>query len=182
MNQKYPASPIFDRDISGLKFFQKGVVVFDRDSTLIEDAGQHNKAEMINFLPGAIEAVKIIANFGYGIAIASNQAGLESKKFSLSQLMHFNNELKRIIKEQIQVDIDLIVVCPHLESTNCLCRKPKVGLLQAIANSGLGDVKVFIGDSESDKLAARDFGVEFLHADGTDLSSNVRNWFGVKCA
>jgi D-glycero-D-manno-heptose 1,7-bisphosphate phosphatase len=182
MNQSYPAGPLYDRDISELKFFKKGVVVFDRDSTLIEDAGQHNKSETIKFLPGALEAVKFLASCGYGIAIASNQSGLESGKFGISQLMNFNNMLKKMIKDQTQVELDLIVVCPHLESSGCLCRKPKVGLLESIVNSGLGDIKVFIGDSKSDKLAAQNFGVEFLHADGTDLSIHVKNWFGVKCA
>ena len=182
MSLKYPFEPLFDRDTSRLKHYPKGVAVFDRDSTLIEDAGQHNKAETINFLPGAIEAVRYLANYGYGIAIASNQSGLESGKFSLDQLNNFNNVLKKIIEEQVHVDIDLIVICPHRESTNCMCRKPRVGLLEAITNSGLGVVKVFIGDSESDKLAAAYFGVQYLQADGTDLSVHVKKWLGETCA
>lgn len=178
---KYPLEPIYDRDISTLKHFPKGVIVFDRDGTLIKDAGQHNSKELLRFLPGAAEAIKILSHIGYGVAIASNQAGLESEKFSIDDLFDFNDSLRSSLKEHSNTDIDLIVVCPHLASTNCDCRKPKVGLLKAIESTGLGDLKLFVGDSESDRIAAKQFGLEYLQADGNDLVASMKAWIGNKC-
>jgi hypothetical protein len=45
----------------------------------------------------------------------------------------------------------------------------------------LGDLKLFIGDSESDRIAAKAFGLEFLDTDGKDLVASVNNWVGQKC-
>jgi histidinol-phosphate phosphatase family protein len=174
----YPLEPIYDRDVSMLKYFPKGVIVFDRDGTLVEDAGQHNRIDLLRFLPGVFEAIKILSDLGYGIAIASNQAGLQSRKFNLHELFDFNLSLRMGLKAQLNVDIDLIVVCPHIESTNCDCRKPKVGLLKAIKNSGLGELKLFVGNSETDRIAAIRFELEYLHADGSDLSELIFDWLG----
>jgi len=181
MAVNYPLVPIYDRDISTLKHFPQGVVVFDRDGTLVIDAGQHNRNDLLSFLPGVAEAVKFLSKLGYGTAIASNQAGLESGKFDLSELLDFNFLLRMELRAQINVDIDLIVVCPHLESTKCECRKPKVGLLKAIENSGLGELKLFVGDSDSDRVAAKNYGLEYLHTDGRDLIDSIEKWVGQKC-
>jgi D-glycero-D-manno-heptose 1,7-bisphosphate phosphatase len=177
----FPLQPIYDRDLSTLRHFTKGVVVFDRDGTLIKDAGQHNSKELLEFLPGAAESIKFLSHIGYGLAIASNQAGLESEKFTIDDLLDFNNALRLTLREHSDTDIDLIVVCPHLASTNCDCRKPKVGLLEAIERTGLGELKLFVGDSESDRIAAKQFGVEYIQADGNDLVASIKVWVGKKC-
>lgn len=181
MTLKYPLEPMYDRDISTLRYFPKGVVVFDRDGTLIKDAGQHNSKELLRFLPGAAEAIKFLSHNGYGVAIASNQAGLESEKFSINDLFDFNNSLRSSLRDHSNTDIDLIVVCPHLASSNCDCRKPKVGLLKAIESAGLGELRLFIGDSESDRIAAKQFGLEYLQAEGNSLVASVKVWIGNKC-
>ena len=62
MSLTFPLEPFYDRDVSTLKHFPKGVIVFDRDGTLVEDAGQHNKKELLKFLPDAVEAIKILSD------------------------------------------------------------------------------------------------------------------------
>jgi D-glycero-D-manno-heptose 1,7-bisphosphate phosphatase len=181
MLQKYPVYPLLDRDSSCVEYFPKGVVVFDRDDTLIEDAGQHNEIDCIKFLPGVVDAIKILSDLDYGLAVATNQAGLESGIFSLDKLNEFNNALRVHLKEQIGVEVDLFAVCPHLASTNCNCRKPRIGLLQAIEDSGLGRIKLFVGNSESDRMAAVNFKVDFIHTDGTNLARRIKDWLGEKC-
>jgi D-glycero-D-manno-heptose 1,7-bisphosphate phosphatase len=181
MSLTFPLEPFYDRDVSTLKHFPKGVIVFDRDGTLVEDAGQHNKKELLKFLPDAVEAIKILSDLEFGIVIASNQSGLESGKFSIDDLLEFNTSLRLSLKEQRNLEIDLIVVCPHLASTKCNCRKPRVGLLEAIENTGLGKLKLFIGNSESDRAAATEYKLEYIHTDGTGLAICVNDWLGAKC-
>jgi D-glycero-D-manno-heptose 1,7-bisphosphate phosphatase len=179
MTVNYPLIPHYDRDVSSLQHFPKGVIVFDRDGTLVEDAGQHNDKSFLKFLPGAIDSIKILSNLNYAIAIATNQAGVESGKFKMDKVSEFNESLCAILREEIDAGIDLIAICPHLASTNCQCRKPKTGLLEGIEDSGLGKLKLFVGNSESDRKAAVDFRLEFVHTNGSDLLSRIKDWTGL---
>lgn len=174
----FPLRPLFDRNLTSVKNFPNGVVVFDRDGTLVEDAGQHNLKAQLKILPGIPEVLKLVSESGFGIAVASNQAGLESEKFDLQTLLDFNSSMQRVLKQQANVDIDLIVVCPHLASRNCYCRKPRIGLLTAIEESGLGKIRLFIGDSETDAGAAKDFGVDYMQFDSINLVNSIKVWAG----
>jgi D-glycero-D-manno-heptose 1,7-bisphosphate phosphatase len=173
---KFPPGPILDRDVVDLPNYPKGVIAFDRDGTLVEDAGQHNDLNRLVFLPGAIETISLLSSLGFGIAVATNQAGLESEKFTLSSLQIFNKELKRLVSQVGNAEIDLFVVCPHLATSECDCRKPKPGLLNAIEASGLGIVELFVGNSESDKLAAIHHNVEYMDVNSEDFTLNIEEW------
>jgi histidinol phosphatase-like enzyme len=111
---------------------------------------------------------------GFGVAIASNQAGLETDKFSLAQLMAFNAELRSQLA--VSSGIDVIAVCPHHESSQCGCRKPHTGLFEAIANSGLGAPVVFVGDTESDRLAAVASKIHYLDVANSNIFEVVQDW------
>ena len=63
------------------------------------------------------------------------------------------NELKKLGL------VELILFCPHANEDNCECRKPKTGLLEkAEAKLGISLGDCFIGDKESDLLAAKKHG------------------------
>jgi histidinol-phosphate phosphatase family protein len=176
MTTKYPLEPIYDRDISKLNHFLKGVIVFDRDGTLVEDAGQHNDPRRLKLRSGVFEGVTLLKRIGFGIAVASNQAGLETKKFTLADLTSFNQNLKMKLKIDDADGIDLIVICPHHESSNCDCRKPRNGLLEAIRLSGLGEPILFIGDTESDRIAADSSRIKFLNVDSSHVLEKIEDW------
>ena len=171
---KFPAEPILDYETSKVSHYPKGVVVFDRDGTLIEDAGQHNDLTRLVFREGAIDAIALVKGLGFGVAIASNQAGLETDKFSLAQLMAFNAELRSQVA--VASGIDVIAVCPHHESSQCGCRKPQTGLFEAIENSGLGALVVFVGDTESDRLAAVASKIHYLDVANSNIFEVVQDW------
>ena len=171
---KFPPGPILDPATVYLLHFPKGVVVFDRDGTLVEDAGQHNDPSRLVFREGAIDAIALVRGLGFGVAIASNQAGLETEKFSLDQLMAFNAEMKSQLA--VAGGIDLIAICPHLESSDCECRKPKTGLFEAIEGSGLGSPIVFVGDTESDQMAAQASKIEYLDVAHSNIFEVVQDW------
>jgi D-glycero-D-manno-heptose 1,7-bisphosphate phosphatase len=171
---KFPPGPILDPATVGLLNYPKGVVVFDRDGTLVEDAGQHNDQARLVFREGAIDAIALAKGLGFGVAIASNQAGLETEKFSLDQLMAFNAELRSQVA--VAGGIDVIVVCPHHESSQCECRKPKTGLFEAIEGSGVGSPIVFVGDTQSDQMAALASKIEYLDVAHSNIFEVVQDW------
>ena len=176
MTVNYPLKPLYDRDISKLKQFPKGVIVFDRDGTLVDDAGQHNDPNRLSLRSGAVEGVFLLKAMGFGVAIASNQAGLETEKFTLANLKDFNEALKEKFMDGNLEGIDLILTCPHQESTNCDCRKPKNGLLEAIRESGLGEPILFLGDAETDRLAAIASSIEFRNVATSEILEQIKNW------
>jgi D-glycero-D-manno-heptose 1,7-bisphosphate phosphatase len=176
MTLKYPLEPLYDRDLSEVSHFSKGVVVFDRDGTLIEDAGQHNDVKQVKFISATISVMGLLNSQNFGIAVASNQAGLESEKFSLLELQNFNSEMNRQIKSTIGSEIHLIAVCPHLSASNCDCRKPKPGLLKAINESGLGQVRLFVGNSDSDREAAEQYCIDYMDVNSKDFSTRMADW------
>ena len=173
---KFPPGPILDPATAKLPHFPQGVVVFDRDGTLIQDAGQHNDVSQLTFREGARDAIALVKKMGCGVAIASNQAGLETDKFSLAQLMAFNAELQSQVRAKLSSGIDVIAVCPHHESSDCECRKPKTGLFEAIERSGLGSPIVFVGDTESDRLAAIASKIHYLDVANSNIFEVVQDW------
>ena len=171
---KFPPGPILDPATVSLLCFPKGVVIFDRDGTLVEDAGQHNDPARLVFREGAIDVIALVRGLGFGVAIASNQAGLETEKFSLEQLMAFNAEMKSQL--DVAGGIDLIAICPHLESSDCECRKPKTGLFEAIEGSGVGVPVVFVGDTQSDQMAALASKIQYLDVAHSNIFEVVQDW------
>ena len=176
MPTKYPLEPLFDRDFSELKYFPKGVVVFDRDGTLIEDAGQHNDLNRLKFTSKAKSTLLLFNSLNFGIAVASNQSGLEADKFSLLELRNFNREMNRQIKTSLGSEIHLIAVCPHLATSECSCRKPRPGLLAGINKSGLGCVRLFVGNSDSDREAAELYSIDYMDINSRDFSKDIVEW------
>ena len=173
---KFPAGPILDPDTGNLLHCEKGVVVFDRDGTLVDDAGQHNDPEQLVLRDGAVDAIAYVKGLGFGVAIASNQAGLETEKFSLAQLMQFNAQLKTRLRINGVDGIDVIAICPHHASSQCQCRKPQTGLFEAIEKSGLGKPVLFVGDTESDRQAAIASKIAYLDVAAGNISEIVKNW------
>ena len=167
---------MFDRDVSNLQEFPNGVVVFDRDGTLIEDAGQHNDVSRLTIIPFAMRAIEFLNSQNYGIAIASNQAGLESGKFSLQDLHRFNAELRVQANSIYGAEIHLFALCPHLATSNCNCRKPKPGLLHTINEIGLGRVSLFVGNSESDRLAAERYSIKYMDINSKRFLNDIVDW------
>ena len=51
-------------------------VFLDRDGTLVQDPGFLKDPEDVSLLPGAAEALTLLAGAGYAIVIVTNQSGI----------------------------------------------------------------------------------------------------------
>ena len=72
--------------------------------------------------------------------------------------------------------INKIYFCPHLETDNCNCRKPKIGMIEkAIQDFSSINIKesYLIGDSPSDIEAGKRAG---LHTIKVDNNFTLNNW------
>ena len=136
------------------------IVVLDRDGVINVDSAQYIKSvdEWIP-LPGSIEAIAALSQNGYRVYIATNQAGLARKLFTLEDLTQMHNKLRRLVEES-GGEISGIMFCPHHPDELCRCRKPNIGLLEAIALEANEDLigQAFVGDSLKDIQAAISMG------------------------
>ena len=149
-------------------------VILDRDGTLIDvvrddETGTVSVAfhpNQVRLLPGVIDGLKLLADAGYGLAIATNQPGPAKGQISQAAVERTNRALLDQLAAQ-GIEIATVEVCMHHPQGgpggdpslvgDCICRKPKPGLLlAAIQHAGFDPERTWmIGDSSSDVLAAR---------------------------
>jgi D-glycero-D-manno-heptose 1,7-bisphosphate phosphatase len=140
------------------KFDPSGLVILDRDGTLIENIKGLNEVSKIVWKPGVLDFLKELSVRKFVIAIATNQGAVEEGLLSLAQVEEIHEKIVADAKENGST-IWAIAYCPHSKFVSgqvCSCRKPKSGMLDELV-SDFGREKlprVFIGDSETDRLAA----------------------------
>jgi histidinol-phosphate phosphatase family protein len=140
------------------KFLQpKKVIFLDRDGVINK---KPPKADYVRnwsefeFLPGAIEALKLLTQNGYNIYIITNQPGIARGMMSEHDLKVIHKKLEEELEEH-DAKINQIYYCPHGWDDGCECRKPKPGMFfQAAREHNLDLTKtIFIGDDERDLQA-----------------------------
>jgi D-glycero-D-manno-heptose 1,7-bisphosphate phosphatase len=80
------------------------------------------------------------------------------------------------IREAVGYPIDMIAICPHSKDDRCVCRKPEIGLLEAIEATLSSKIKLFVGDSETDLQAAEKFGVQSILVKEGELLDQIMSW------
>ena len=131
----------------------------DRDGVInvkLEGKYVQNFSEF-EFISGSLSAISKLSQLFFRIIIITNQQGIGKgimTQFDLNTL-HFKMQQKI---EYYGGRIDKIYFCPHLESDNCLCRKPKPGMIKN-AIIDFPEIKIdhsyLVGDSDSDIEAGR---------------------------
>src|SRR5437899_3107973 len=102
----------------------------DRDGTLIvepEDK-QIDSLEKFQLIRNVIPALRQLQKAGYTLVMVSNQDGLGTESFPMLDFEKPQKLLIDILDSQGIIFSD-IRICPHVESEQCICRKPKIGLL-----------------------------------------------------
>ncbi len=131
-------------------------IILDRDGVINHDSEQFIKSpEEWKPIPGSLEAIARLNQWGWRVVLASNQSGVGRGLFGMDTL---NAIHEKMVKSLAQVGgrIDAIFFCPHAADSTCDCRKPKPGLLHQISerfNVDLAGVPV-VGDSLRDLQAA----------------------------
>lgn len=107
-------------------------------------------------IPGSIEAISRLKKAGYLVVVAANHSGIARGHYSEAELQQMHQKMQRMLEIR-GASVDGIFYCPHGPEANCICRKPKPGLLYQIAKQfGLDLSKTpMVGDSISDVQAAR---------------------------
>ena len=140
------------------------LIILDRDGVINKDSDDYIKSvQEWQPIAGSIEAIALLKQAGYCVAIATNQSGIARGYYDVDTLKAMHIKMCNLVA-QYSVEIDYIAFCPHGPNDNCSCRKPKAGLLFEIAtyfNADLSQVTM-VGDSLSDRQAAQNAGANFV--------------------
>ena len=140
------------------------ILLLDRDGIINIDKGHVYKIEDFEFQEGIFDLCRRFSKAGYLIAVVTNQAGIAKGLYTLSDLEKLNEFMtKEFEKEGIK--ISGIYYCPHHPNDNCLCRKPKPGLILKALEDLNGNAKesVLVGDKISDIEAGYNAGIDNLY-------------------
>ena len=140
----------------------KKLIILDRDGVINRDTKDYIKhADEWLPLPGSLEAIALFTQAGYKIAIATNQSGIAQGLYDEATLDAIHAKLRTCAKAYNGI-IDSIFYCPHTDANQCLCRKPKTGLLEQISQHYHMDLQgtPFVGDSWRDLEAGLKMGCQ----------------------
>jgi histidinol-phosphate phosphatase family protein len=135
---------------------KRRAVFLDRDGVLVRAAPvkeyAHGPLTLADFsiFPDVAEPVTRLHDAGFLIVLATNQPGIARGQMSRETLNAMHGFLRAA------VPLDAIEVCPHADADACACRKPKPGMLLAVADRLDIDLTAsyFIGDTARDVGAA----------------------------
>ena len=125
------------------------LVILDRDGVINKDSVNFikNTKEWVA-LPGSLEAIALLNQSGFRVAIATNQSGIARGLFDMATLNAINDKMYRTLA-QVGGRIDALFYCPHSAEDNCTCRKPKTGMIEDIGRRFSVDLNHVYGVGDS---------------------------------
>lgn len=132
------------------------VIILDRDGIINEDSPYYIKSEdEFIFLPGSVDAIARLTAAGYRMGVATNQSGVSRGYYDEAKLAVIHEKMMYHVLAA-GGRIDEIAYCSHLPDDECMCRKPKPGMLFDLAARFVCTTRdlVFIGDKITDIQAA----------------------------
>lgn len=140
------------------------LVILDRDGVINRDSTNFikNPNEWIP-IPGSLEAIALLNQSGYRVAVATNQSGVSRGLFDMTILNSIHDKMHRELA-LVGGRIDAVFYCPHSADDNCDCRKPKTGMIKEIAKRFSVELnEVFaVGDAWRDIKAFADAGCQTI--------------------
>lgn len=145
----------------------RNVLFLDRDGVINVDVGYLSDPAQLEFIPGAIEAMKEAQIRGYDIIVVTNQSGVARGYYTEEDVQALHAEMSRRLEAE-GVHILAYYYCPHhpegtVEAYKkvCDCRKPNPGMLTKAIEEWNVDVdgSFLVGDKPSDVEAAESIGM-----------------------
>lgn len=133
-------------------------VFLDRDGTINVDKHYLYRIEDFEFLPGAVEGMRLLKDAGYLLIVITNQSGIARGYYTEVDFARLNDWMLDALAAR-GVCLDGVYHCPHLPDakaaefrTVCNCRKPATGLFdRAIGEHGIDPAQSWaVGDKLRD--------------------------------
>lgn len=161
-------------DHKNLSEKQKAIFL-DRDGTINKYVGFLKNIEDMILIEGVDEAILKINQSGYLAIVVTNQPVIARGEVSVGELRMIHNKMETLLGKS-GAYVDDIFYCPHHpdkgylgERTeykiDCICRKPKPGLLMMAAEKYNIDLQQswMVGDGKNDIIAGREAGCKTIY-------------------
>ena len=137
----------------------KRALFLDRDGTIIIDKGYLKDPNSIEFLPGAVDALRSLAREGWKLILISNQSGVGRGLMTVEEMNAVQTKFLKNLRAQ-GVEITATYFCTHTPDDNCECRKPLTLSVERAAreHSISAEQSWMIGDREDDIICGRNSG------------------------
>jgi len=139
----------------------KAAVFLDRDGVINRDRPDYVKSwEEFEFLPGVLEAFRVLASGPRQIVVVSNQSCIGRGLVSRETVEEIHARMTEAVRRS-GGRIDAVDYCPHRPDEDCPCRKPRPGLILKAARELDIDLAAswMVGDDLKDLETAKAAGV-----------------------
>ncbi len=147
------------------------IIFVDRDGTLIREPAdqQVDRLDKVELLPGVIASMLRLRDAGYEFVMVSNQDGRGTSSFPEEAFARVQDFVLSLFDSQ-GLQFREVFICPHFETDECMCRKPKPGLVTAFMRDTPVDRErsIVIGDRDTDLALAGNIGVRGFKIDPED--------------
>ena len=155
-------------------------VVLDRDGTIIEEKHYLSDPGDVELIPGAAKGLRQLREMDLGLVVITNQSGIGRGYFDGARLDLIHQRVSELLALE-EVYLDGFYHCPHLPEDNCLCRKPRTGLLELAAKDLDFDPQaaLVIGDKASDVEMGQRVGATTLLVRtgyGAEVERDGKSW------
>lgn len=110
-------------------------VFLDRDGTLTVEGEWITRREALELVPGATEALRLLASAGFALVLVTNQSAVARGLIDEAELAYIHAHLAELLAAG-GAHLDALYHCPHhptegrgVWKRECDCRKPKPGLV-----------------------------------------------------
>lgn len=139
-------------------------VFLDRDGVINKKRDDYvkNINEFV-MLGDSSKAIKLLNDENYLVIVITNQSAINRGLLTHEEL----SEIHKVMSQELEKNnarVDAIYYCPHRPDENCQCRKPRTELIErAVREHSVSiDQSWFVGDSESDIMAAKNIGLRSI--------------------
>ena len=134
---------------------QNGLLILDRDGTLIENIPYLKDKELIKFRNGVFDGLLKAQENKFDLVVATNQSGVARNLVRVEDVNSIHEEMTQQLLNH-GIVLNQYIFCPHHPDDNCTCRKPNNSMIEEIIRvKRIDREKIFlIGDSVTDVLAA----------------------------
>ncbi len=145
----------------------------DRDGVLNVDRGYTHQIGQLEWIPGAIEAVRLVNDAGFYAFVVTNQSGVARGLYDEAAVVRIHAHMQDVLMRG-GAHIDAFYYCPHHPdgtirelAIQCRCRKPMPGMLEQAARDWPVDLgrSFLIGDKDHDVAAATAFNIRGIKFD-----------------
>ncbi|MBT4889565.1 MAG: HAD-IIIA family hydrolase [Rhodospirillales bacterium] len=142
-------------------------VFLDRDGVLNHPVIREGNVQSprtldeLSIIQSSIEACNILSEAGLKLIGVTNQPDISRGKVSREFIETINDEIT------LQMGLDMLLYCPHDDSDDCHCRKPKSGMLLDGAKAFDIDLSasIMVGDRAKDIDAGLSAGCQTVFID-----------------